>query len=74
MKRNVLIIQFFWDICSGLQPRQFSQTAGIAQDIEGVVLVDAESQADQDWSQISQAFPLHDISNGGSGCAEDAFS
>jgi len=73
-KKCINHIIFWGDICSGLQPRQFSQAAGIAQGIEGVVLADAENQADQDWSQGSQAFPLHDISNSGSGCAEGAFS
>ena len=39
-----------------------------------MVAADAPREADQDWSQGGQPFPLRDISDGGSGCAADTLS
>ncbi len=67
-----LIIRSALSNCSGLQHRQFSQAAGIAQVSETMVPANAQRQAHQDRSQGGQPCPLRDISNGGSGSAADA--
>ena len=58
----------------GLQSRQFSQADGIAQVSETVVPANAQRQAHQDRCLDGQTFPLRDISDGPSGCAENALS
>jgi len=48
--------------------------AGIAKVSKTMVPANAQRQAHQDRSQGGQPFSLRDISDGGSGCATDAFS